>query len=647
MKKSKQSKQLPGSPTWLLPACVAVLIGCVALVFCQVLFFQFLPFWDDDTNIHRNPLYSPLSWESVGIFWKGPFQQLYIPVTYTTWAALVAFSRVIAGTGISVGPINPVLFHGANLTTHLLSAWMVFLIFRMLFSAKYGKTSLSPDRILYASLAGALFFALHPIQVESVSWVSGLRDLLGGGFSLTAIALFLGWLDSPPKAPARWIKLAAATLFLLLAFGSKPGSVVTPGLALLCGGWLLMMQRRRLTPLFYLLPWFILSFMTVVMTSKSQPAAELARSLVPLWARPLVACDAIAFYLGKIFWPSNLCADYGRSPNSLMDSGLLFWTWVIPILLAAILLCFRRLRIYLFPLAILVLGVLPTLGLIPFNFQVVSTVSDHYLYLAMLGPALAFAMVICQSPVRLAQAIALVLLPAMVVLTLLQLPQWAKGEAFFPATLEHNPTSWKSRHNYACTLDAQGKLPEALKEFEEAISLRPTNAEAHNDMALTLLKMGRRQDAIMEFQRSLQIRATSGAARNLAAVLLLSGDPSQAAKVYRFAMQIDPGDLQNVRSLAWLLATHPDDSVRNGQEAVLLSQQIVSATNGQVPLFLLTLSAALAETGNFPQAEQFAIQASEAYRNSGDPRMATMVSQKIIPALRNRQGIRDNPAQVQ
>ena len=166
-------------------------------------------------------------------------------------------------------------------------------------------------------------------------------------------------------------------------------------------------------------------------------------------------------------------------------------------------------------------------------------------------------------------------------------------------------------------------------------------------MALTLLKMGRRQDAIMEFQRSLQIRATSGAARNLAAVLLLSGDPSQAAKVYRFAMQIDPGDLQNVRSLAWLLATHPDDSVRNGQEAVLLSQQIVSATNGQVPLFLLTLSAALAETGNFPQAEQFAIQASEAYRNSGDPRMATMVSQKIIPALRNRQGIRDNPAQVQ
>ena len=166
-------------------------------------------------------------------------------------------------------------------------------------------------------------------------------------------------------------------------------------------------------------------------------------------------------------------------------------------------------------------------------------------------------------------------------------------------------------------------------------------------MALTLLKMGRRQDAIAEFQHSLEIRVTSGAARNLAAVLLLCGNPSQATKVYRFAMQVDPGDLQNVRSLAWLLATHPDDSVRDGREAVTLSQQIVSATNGQVPLFLLTLSAALAETGNFVQAEQVAIQASDTYRNSGDPRMASMISERIIPALRNHQGIRDNPAQQQ
>ena len=230
-------------------------------------------------------------------------------------------------------------------------------------------------------------------------------------------------------------------------------------------------------------------------------------------------------------------------------------------------------------------------------------------------------------------------------LSIRQLPEWREGATFFPATLDRNPTSWKSRHNYACTLDAQGKFPEALKEFNEAIRLRPSNAEAYNDTALTLLKTGRRQEAIAYFQQSLQVRATPGAARNLAAALLMGSQPAQAAQVYRFAMQIDPSDLQNQRSLAWLLSTHPDNSVRNGKEALALSEQIVAATNGQVPLFLLTLSAALAEVGKFDQAAAVAAQSAAAYRASGDKGMGDVVEGRIIPALRAHQAIRDNPAQ--
>ena len=292
----------------------------------------------------------------------------------------------------------------------------------------------------------------------------------------------------------------------------------------------------------------------------------------------------------------------------------------------------------------MVIGVLQTLGLIPFNFQVVSTVSDRYLYLGMLGPALAFAMLMRDSRPRIAILLAVVILPFWTVLTLFQIPQWEAGEFFFPATLARNPTSWKSRHNYACTLDAQGKLPEALKEFVEAIHLRPSNAEAYNDMALTLLKMGRREEAIQEFQQSLQVRATTGAARNLAAALLMNGEPAKAAQVYRLAMQIDPGDLQDQRSLAWLLATHPNDSVRNGQEATALSKQIVEATNAQVPLFLLTYAAALAECGTFDEASRIAAMAASAYEHSGDPSMAQMIQTRVLPALGAHQPIRDNPA---
>ena len=285
---------------------------------------------------------------------------------------------------------------------------------------------------------------------------------------------------------------------------------------------------------------------------------------------------------------------------------------------------------------------LPTLGLIPFNFQVVSTVSNRYLYLAMLGPALALALVFLSHPSHIMSVVVALLLTVWLMVSTDQLSVWRDGETFFPAVLEKNPTSWKSHHNYACTLDAQGRFPEAFQEFAEAIRLRPTNAEAHNDMALTLLKMGRRQEAIVGFQRSLQVRATPGAARNLAAALLMNGDLLEAVRVYRLAIQIDPGDLQNQRALAWLLATFPDTRVRNGREAVELSRQIVAATNGQVPLFLLTLSASLAETGDFDQATAVATQAAAAYRASGDPKMAGIVEGRVLPSLRVRQALRDN-----
>lgn len=634
---------------WLPGILITSVLLLVAAIYAEVVTFEFLPFWDDDTNIHRNPLYSPLSWGSLLLFWKGPFQQLYIPVTYSVWAGLVALSRLIAGTGLSVGPINAALFHGINLLAHLLSTAMIFVILRRLLGAQFSGTKISSERILSAAAVGALTFAIHPIQVEAVAWVSGLRDLLGGALSLAAIALFLSWLDaSSSRRKLCGFRYAGATLLLLLAFGSKPGSVVTPALALLCGAWLLWSERRSWMPLLWLLPWFAFAVAEVLMTSRAQPAAELARSLVPLWARPLVAGDALFFYLWKLLWPCEpwgLCADYGRSPNSLFDHGILFWSWLIPFGVAVVLLVSKKSRLYLIPLALLVIGVLPTLGLIPFNFQVVSTVSDRYLYLAMLGPAVAMGLLISQASLRGALGVGGVLIPFWIVLTLLQLPQWASGAYFFPATLARNPTSWKSRHNYACTLDAQGKLAEALAQFQEAIRLRPSNAEAYNDLALTYLKQGRREEAIQGFQQSLQVRATSGAARNLAAVLLLNGDPIQAARVYRLSMQIDPGDLQNQRALAWLLATHPSNTARNGGEAVALSEQIVRATNAQVPLFLLTWSAALAESGDFDRAADVSLRAAEAYQRSGDPKMAVMIRDKILPALRAHQAIRDNPAQ--
>ncbi len=634
---------------WFPSVLLTAVLLLVAAVYAQLLSYEFLPFWDDSINIHRNPLYFPLSWKSLLLFWTRPYEQLYIPVTYSVWAALVALSRVMAGTGVSFGTINPMLFHGANILVHLLATGIVFLILRRLLDAQFSDFRIAPSRhrILSAAAMGSLTFALHPLQVEPVAWVSGLRDLLGGAFSLAAIALFLAWLDDRPTRIGRWIRYAGASTMLLLALGSKPSSVVTPALALLCGGWILHSRHRSRKPLLWLLPWFALALVDVVFTSQSQTTAELARTLVPFWVRPLVAADALSFYLWKLLWPFDpwgLCADYGRSPNSLYDQGTLFWSWLIPSALTLALFFFQKTRPYWIPCLLFVIGVLPTLGLIPFSFQIVSTVSDRYVYLAMLGPAVASGLVICRSSPRIAFAFSIILIPVWTIATLSQLPKWGNGDLFFRATLEQNPTSGKSRHNYACCLELQGKLPEALVEFQEAIRLRPSDAETYHDMALTLMKLGRHQEAFQGFRRSMQLSATSRAARNLASIHLMYGEPVLAEKLYRFAMRIDPGDLQNQRALAWLLATHPNVAARNGREAVALSEQIVAATNAQVPLFLVTLSAARAEIGDFEGATAAGMQAVSAFQRSGDSNMAKGVESNLLPALHARTPIRDNPS---
>ena len=207
------------SRPWFSRLLLILVLLIVASTYVQVLGYHFLPFWDDDTNIHRNPLYAPLSWGSVITFWKAPFQQLYIPVTYSVWAGLVALSRIVAGTSISFGPINAALFHGTNLIIHLLSTGMVYLILRRMLGARFSTAPTDPissSRVLLASAAGALAFGLHPIQVETVAWVSGLRDLLGGAFSLAALNLFLSWIDHPGRDARQVFRYLAATLLLSL-----------------------------------------------------------------------------------------------------------------------------------------------------------------------------------------------------------------------------------------------------------------------------------------------------------------------------------------------------------------------------------------------------------------------------------------------
>ena len=155
--------------TLLYPLLLAVV--CVA-VFHRVIHYEFTN-WDDRTEIPANVYMNPPTVAGLMYFWQHGEMELYMPLTWTVWFIIAWVSSQ------PLGPIDPALFHGANLAVHTLNTILVWLILRKL------------SRNDLASCIGALFFAVHPLQAETVTWISGLKDLLAGFFSLLAIWIYL------------------------------------------------------------------------------------------------------------------------------------------------------------------------------------------------------------------------------------------------------------------------------------------------------------------------------------------------------------------------------------------------------------------------------------------------------------------------
>ena len=623
MRKEVQGKGMPAW-AWGLLAVMATL-----MVFLPALRFPFFPFWDDDIHVHSNPHLVHLTWSSLWVFWSGPWQQLYIPLTYSTWAGLAAVSRWADGMPVAEGALNAIWFHGANVLAHTVSTALAFVLLRRtvrkMFPAAEGA---HPD---LAAALGAVFFALHPLQVEPVAWISGLRDVLGGCLGLGSLVVLLG--GDKPKI-SRW---AAATLLFIASLAAKPAGVALPVvvaiLAVFPFGWKWPRLAREL------IPWLAIGLAWVVLTSSAQWAAELARDLVPMWMRPLVAGDAMAFYLGKTFWPFGLTADYGRAPDIAWHAGWLWWTWLGPLALFAAVLSVRPLRYYLVPLGIFAAALGPTLGLVPFNFQLVSTVADRYAYFALIGPALALSMAIVQSRRAWAPAAAAVLVAGLALLTVMRLPLWSEDVKLFAATLETNPQSWKAMHNYASALDDRGRTAESEPLMRQVIARRPDSAEAYNDLGVILWKLGRKADAAAATRRALELRPTSGSAGNLATMEAQLGNQAGQIAALRRAIELDPDDATRTQQLAWALATSQDGTLRNGPEALALARRLAEGqANTQTVLVLI---AAQAENGQYADAKNNARNLAEQLEAKGDPLGAT-IKRDILPLLEAGRPIRSS-----
>jgi len=280
-----------------------------------------------------------------------------------------------------------------------------------------------------------------------------------------------------------------------------------------------------------------------------------------------VAGDALAFYLGKLAWPLQLGIDYGRTPEWVMNQVWIYVIWLVPAALAALM--WRRRKQLPWLLAggaILLAALLPVLGLIPFNFQQYSTVADRYLYLGLLGPAMALACALAhlRRGQKTVAGLCVLFLFALAFRSAFQTLSWYNSPKLYENALVVNPRSWVAHRNHAVALEEQGRIDEAIAHLSEALRIRPEYVLARTSLASLLAQRGQIQAASTHLQEVLRLRPNdavrSEAHNNLGTILMMQGNVSGAMEHFRATLRLQPNNMLAHFNLGQLLyASHRTD----------------------------------------------------------------------------------------
>jgi tetratricopeptide (TPR) repeat protein len=470
----------PRRTLWICLALTALTLA----VYWPVVHHEFVEF-DDDKLIYNNAAFNPVTWGKLLRYWRGPYYGGAFPITHTALGAIAAIARDAQGF------MHPRPFHVTSLVLHAGGVVVAFLILQRLVQRQWAAT------------LGAALFAAHPLQVESVAWATNINTLLYGLFSLLAIYLYVLYAerDVDGRRDGARLLYAAATVAFVLAMASKPVAVTVPLVALaLDVGWIGRGVRRAMLPIAI---WLVLAIPVVIVTRLMLDAPDVF--VPPLWARPLVAMDALAFYLGKIVLPVGLSPDYGRSPRWLMGSAALYATWLVPVLIAAALWMTRRRAPKLVAAGFaFALPLLPVLGLTPFHQQQYSTVTDRYMYVPLLGIAAAVAWAVSRSDRRAALYALAVWVAVLAVWSRIEVGKWRDTDTLFRTTVARNPTSLPG-HTVLGLLAARRNQPEvALAEYRAALATDPGFPPTLYNLGNLHRAQGRPDEAITAYESALR-----------------------------------------------------------------------------------------------------------------------------------------------
>ena len=656
-----------------------------AVVLAAVTIFAYRPawhggfLWDDDDYIIKNELLTaPNGWQRIWFSLDSPSQ--YFPLTYSTFR----IEHALWG-------LNTTGYHWVNLLLHVGNALLVWAVL-----ARLG---------VPGSWLAAAIFALHPVQVESVAWITERKNVLMGFFFLLTLVAWIAFVDK--RTRRQWIFYCLALIFYVLALSAKATACTLPAALFL----ILWLQKKPITVrrLMQIVPFVVLGvgmgLLAVWWERYHQGTNRGAFTFLSPIERILVASRAVWFYLSKIFWPSKLTFIYPRwniSPADLVD-----YIWLLAGIAACVAIYFLRRyvgRSVEVAAAFFVATLSPVLGFIMlFTFRY-TFVADHYQYLACIGPiSLASAGIISLSDKftqyrLLIVSAALLIVASLGTLTWQQATTYTNIETLWRTTLAKNPECWMAHtniglvlfqkgqiddaighyrsalqmqpdwwdaeYNLGTALSAKGQVDEAILHCEKAVSMRPTDPDAQVSLANLLFQKGRIDEAIAHYQKAITVRPDDFLARyglghallekgeldsaiqvcrsalflrpldadchtTLAIALEEKGNPAEAIQHYNRALELAPKSIPTLTNLAWLLATSPDASLRNGLKAVDFAKQADRLVGGTNTLVLRTLAAAYAENGEFANAIRTARSAMQLARMHREDSLTADLDQQI------------------
>ncbi|HUB67137.1 MAG TPA: tetratricopeptide repeat protein [Candidatus Methylacidiphilales bacterium] len=593
--------------------------------------------WDDDVFVTNNScIVGPQGLKEI---WTTNAADI-CPLTLTT----VWFEHALWG-------LAPLPYHLVNVLLHAACA---VLLGRVLLSLQ-----------VPGAWLGAALWALHPVQTESVAWITEIKNTQSGLFFLLSILFYVKYLrasdsNSERKPGGGW-SYGWTLLFAALTMTSKSSTVVLPVILCLCAWW--MEGEWRWRNLARIAPIFLMSVAACALSIWTQGEQPMGKAPDPQWARTwperlVTAGDAIWFYLSKLLWPYPLIPIY---PRWEVGAGQpVAYLPLLAVIIIFIILWFGRSswsRSWFFVFAYFLAALFPVLGLVDVSFFRYSLVADHFQYLASMGPltlagaGLArFLDLVLPGRCRLQSALGAGLSLILGVWSWEQARVYENPEALWNYTLSKNPkcpiayfglgtlmyqgglvdkaivyyqTALALYPNYAEVRSNlgnaffhKGEVHEAMLQYQQALESNPHDIEAHYNFGNAFLLTGRVDEAIEQYQEALQLNADNAAVlNNLGLALARKGQLDAAIFRCQKAIKIDPNydEAHNNLGLALLQKGQRDEALAEFQKAAQINPNYVEAHNnvgwvllqkGELEKAISQFQEALRLNPNYARAEE-------------------------------------------